>query len=173
MKYKVSTDFEGAGPPVWQWQDVLHMKPGDGFRDLVASRTDIPDGRYQLAVSVSEDEGRTFKRRRYIEREEKGVGRYHYPSVIQSRDGRVHVTYSYHVAGLPRAVPESAGMSSDRLDRIAPAFERFVTDGQLSGVITVVSGQTFREFLKERIFDPLGMSIPTSTSPTRSSTASP
>ena len=40
MKYKVSTDFEGAGPPVWQWQDVLHMKPGDGFHDLVASRTD-------------------------------------------------------------------------------------------------------------------------------------
>ena len=264
MKVKVSTDFEGAGPPVWQWQDVLHMKPGDGFADLVASRTDeyfrslgftgakdpaapeavrrwaahnleqaadkltrrigwftrahpvvlplpsggqrllvglysdgfsfasatysddgghswtmsepiigggniqptfalrrdgalvafmrdngpppkrahvaesndlgvswsiardhpdlvetgaglevltlasgrwivvhndIPDGRYQLAVSVSEDEGRTFKRRRYIEREEKGVGRYHYPSVIQSRDGRIHVTYSHHVAG--------------------------------------------------------------------------
>ena len=264
MKLKVSTDFEGAGPPVWQWQDVLHMKPGDDFADVVASRTDeyfrslgftgatdpeapeavrrwaahnleqaadkltrrigwftrahpvvlplpsggqrllvglysdgfsfasatysddgghswtmsepiigggniqptfalrrdgtlvaymrdngpppkrahvaesndlgvtwsiardhpdlvetgaglevlklasgrwivvhndIPDARHRLAVSVSEDEGRTFKRRRYIEREEKGVGRYHYPSVIQSRDGRIHVTYSYHVAG--------------------------------------------------------------------------
>ena len=264
MKVKVSTDFEGPGPPVWDWQDVLHMKPGDGFHDLVASKTDkyfrslgftgasdpaapessrawaarnleqaadkltrrigwftrahpvvlplpdggqrlllglysdgfsfaaatysddgghswtftepiigggsiqptfalrrdgtllafmrdngpppkrahvaeskdlgatwsiardhpdlvetgaglevlklasgrwiavhndIPDGRYRLAVSVSEDEGRTFKHGRYIEREEKGVGRYHYPSVIQSRDGRIHVTYSYHVAG--------------------------------------------------------------------------
>ncbi len=264
MKVKVSTDFEAAGPPVWQWQDVLHMKPGDGFAGLVASRTDeyfrslgftgatdaeapeavrrwaarnleqaadkltrrlgwftrahpvvlplpsggqrllvglysdgfsfasatysddgghswtmsepiigggniqptfalrrdgalvafmrdngpspkrahiaesndlgvtwsiardhpdlvetgaglevlklasgrwivvhndIPDGRYRLAVSVSEDEGRTFRRRLYIERQEKGVGRYHYPSVMQSRDGRIHVTYSYHVAG--------------------------------------------------------------------------
>lgn len=264
MKFKISTDFDGPGPPVWQWQDVLHMKPGEGFHDLVAERTDeyfrslgfadardpavpersrnwaarnleqaadkltrrigwftrahpvvlplpeggqrlllglysdgfsfasatysddgghtwtmsepiigggniqptfalrddgtlvaymrdngpppkrahvaesrdlgatwtiardhpdlvesgaglevlklesgrwivvhndIPDGRYQLAVSVSEDEGRTFRRRRYIEREEKDVGRYHYPSVIQARDGRIHVTYSYHVAG--------------------------------------------------------------------------
>ncbi|MCY3934213.1 MAG: serine hydrolase [Acidobacteria bacterium] len=42
-------------------------------------------------------------------------------------------------AGLPRVAPESAGMSSERLDRIRPAFERYVTDGKLSGVITVVA----------------------------------
>ncbi|MYF04348.1 MAG: beta-lactamase family protein [Holophagales bacterium] len=42
-------------------------------------------------------------------------------------------------AGLPRATPESAGMSSDRLDRIRPAFESYVTDGKLSGVITAVA----------------------------------
>ena len=42
-------------------------------------------------------------------------------------------------AGLPRAVPESAGMSSERLDRIGPAFERYSADGKLSGVITVVA----------------------------------
>ena len=42
-------------------------------------------------------------------------------------------------AGLPRATPESAGMSSERLDRIRPAFESYVTDGKLSGVVTVVA----------------------------------
>ena len=42
-------------------------------------------------------------------------------------------------AGLPRVTPESAGMSSERLDRIRPAFESYVTDGKLSGVITVVA----------------------------------
>lgn len=42
-------------------------------------------------------------------------------------------------AGLPRVTPESAGMSSERLDRIRPAFESYVTDGKLSGVVTVVS----------------------------------
>ncbi|MXX74293.1 MAG: beta-lactamase family protein [Holophagales bacterium] len=42
-------------------------------------------------------------------------------------------------AGLPRVAPEAAGMSSERLDRIRPAFESFVLDGKLSGVVTVVS----------------------------------
>ncbi len=42
-------------------------------------------------------------------------------------------------AGLPRATPESAGMSSERLDRIRPAFESYVTDGKLAGVVTVVT----------------------------------
>ncbi len=42
-------------------------------------------------------------------------------------------------AGLPRATPESAGMSSERLDRIRPAFESYVTEGKLSGVVTVVA----------------------------------
>ncbi len=42
-------------------------------------------------------------------------------------------------AGLPVATPESAGMSSERLDRIGPAFERYVADAKLSGVITVVA----------------------------------
>ena len=42
-------------------------------------------------------------------------------------------------AGLPRATPESAGMSSERLDRIRPAFENYVTDGKLSGVVTVIA----------------------------------
>ena len=42
-------------------------------------------------------------------------------------------------AGLPRVTPESAGMSSERLDRIRPAFESYVTEGKLSGVITVVA----------------------------------
>ena len=42
-------------------------------------------------------------------------------------------------AGLPRATPESAGMSSERLGRIRPAFESYVTEGKLSGVVTVVA----------------------------------
>ena len=42
-------------------------------------------------------------------------------------------------AGLPRVTPESVGMSSERLDRIRPAFESYVTEGKLSGVVTVVA----------------------------------
>lgn len=28
-KYRISSDFEGDGAPVWEWQEVLHVKPGD------------------------------------------------------------------------------------------------------------------------------------------------
>lgn len=29
LKYKLSSDYTNDGPPVWEWQDVLHVKPGD------------------------------------------------------------------------------------------------------------------------------------------------
>lgn len=28
LKYRISTDYEGEGAPVWSWQDVIHPKPG-------------------------------------------------------------------------------------------------------------------------------------------------
>ena len=42
-------------------------------------------------------------------------------------------------AGLPTAGPESAGMSSERLARIAPAVQAYVDDGRLAGVMTMVA----------------------------------
>lgn len=58
---------------------------------------DRVEGRYSLAVSLSEDEGRTWRWTRHLEREP--TGSYHYPAVIQSRDGKIHAVYSYFVAG--------------------------------------------------------------------------
>ncbi|MDB4583127.1 exo-alpha-sialidase [Draconibacterium sp.] len=29
LKYRISSDYEGNGAPVWEWQEVLHVKPGD------------------------------------------------------------------------------------------------------------------------------------------------
>ncbi|HNY85420.1 MAG TPA: exo-alpha-sialidase [Candidatus Hydrogenedentes bacterium] len=29
LKYRVSTDYTGDGPPIWQWQDVIHTRPRD------------------------------------------------------------------------------------------------------------------------------------------------
>lgn len=61
---------------------------------------DTEEGRHQLAVMISPDEGSTWPWRRYLERDEPGplAGRYHYPSAIQARDGRVHVAYSWHLS---------------------------------------------------------------------------
>jgi predicted neuraminidase len=28
-KYRISSDYEGKGSPIWEWQEVLHVKPGD------------------------------------------------------------------------------------------------------------------------------------------------
>jgi hypothetical protein len=58
---------------------------------------DTADGRNSLAVSISDDEGKTWKWRRHLEKHPQGS--YHYPSVIQGRDGTIHAVYSYFVAG--------------------------------------------------------------------------
>ena len=58
---------------------------------------DTTSGRSSLAVSVSDDEGQTWKWTRHLEKHDKGS--YHYPAVIQGRDGTIHTVYSYFVAG--------------------------------------------------------------------------
>ncbi len=58
---------------------------------------DTTSGRKSLAVSLSADEGRTWNRTRHLERALEGS--FHYPAVIQARDGTIHAVYSYFVAG--------------------------------------------------------------------------
>lgn len=60
---------------------------------------DAEQGRQSLAVWLSDDEGRTWKWKRRLEDDPPGPesGRYHYPSVIQARDGTLHASYSYHL----------------------------------------------------------------------------
>jgi predicted neuraminidase len=69
---------------------------------------DTESGRYRLAVQISDDEGRSWKWKRYLERDEPGpeAGSYHYPSIIQARDLTLHASYSYHLGrrGLPKDV---------------------------------------------------------------------
>jgi predicted neuraminidase len=57
---------------------------------------DSTSGRNSLAVSISHDEGRTWSLTRHLESEPSGS--FHYPAVIQARDGTIHVVYSYFVA---------------------------------------------------------------------------
>jgi len=58
---------------------------------------DTFDERNKLAVSISEDEGKTWKWTRHLENQKKGS--YHYPAVIQGKDGTIHAVYSYFVEG--------------------------------------------------------------------------
>jgi len=61
---------------------------------------DTERGRHSLAVQISDDEGRTWKWKRHLEFDEPGpeAGSFHYPSIIQAKDGTLHASYSYHLA---------------------------------------------------------------------------
>lgn len=57
---------------------------------------DTTEGRQSLAVSISEDEGKTWPHTRHLEKQP--AGSFHYPAMIQAKDGQIHAVYSYFVA---------------------------------------------------------------------------
>jgi predicted neuraminidase len=65
--------------------------------DWILVHNDIENGRYSLAVSLSEDEGETWPWTRHLERRGPAEGSFSYPSVIQAKDGSIHISYSFHV----------------------------------------------------------------------------
>jgi hypothetical protein len=80
------------------------LNPGSGLDGVrlanghwVLVYNDTVTGRNSLAVSLSDDEGQTWKWTRHLEKHPQGS--FHYPAVIQARDGTIHAIYSYFVAG--------------------------------------------------------------------------
>ncbi|MEX2286980.1 MAG: exo-alpha-sialidase [Planctomycetaceae bacterium] len=57
---------------------------------------DSASSRASLSAAVSDDEGRTWKSKRFLEKH--AEGRYHYPAVIQGSDGTIHLIYSCFIA---------------------------------------------------------------------------
>ncbi len=80
--------------------EVLHLDNGH----WVLMYNNTTDGRHNLRLSVSDDEGKTWKWHRNLENVEPGKGSFSYPSMIQSKDGRIHVTYSYHMPGGKKSI---------------------------------------------------------------------
>jgi predicted neuraminidase len=58
---------------------------------------DTTEGRSQLALMVSDDEGASWKLAKYLEKATGGS--YHYPAIIQDGEGAIHAIYSYFVEG--------------------------------------------------------------------------
>ena len=81
--------------------EVLRARERQLDDHLQRSRT--RPGRYSLAVSISEDEGATWRWTRHLEREPQTSdalsrqGQYHDPSITQARDGTLHATYSHFI----------------------------------------------------------------------------
>src|SRR4029453_14146962 len=91
--------------------EVLALK--DGKWALIYN--DLERGRPRLAVSLSEDEGRTWRWTRHLERDADSsdplqLGQYHYPSIMQAADGTLHATYSFFAA--------AAGVTPDAEQRL-------------------------------------------------------
>ena len=73
--------------------DALRLS--DGHWLLIYN--DTTSGRKSLAVSLSDDEGKSWKWTRHLENQ--SGGSFHYPAIIQARDGTVHAVFSYFVGG--------------------------------------------------------------------------
>ncbi|MCG3162747.1 MAG: hypothetical protein JMDDDDMK_04077 [Acidobacteria bacterium] len=75
--------------------EVISLR--NGHWALISNDTER--GRNSLAVAISDDEGKTWKWKRRLEYDPPGpeAGSYHYPSIIQARDGTLHASYSYHL----------------------------------------------------------------------------
>lgn len=85
------------------WGEVSSIElpnPGSGIDGVVLENgdwaliyNDLKLGRNHLAVSISGDDGATWKATRHLEKKESGS--YHYPAIIQGSDGVIHAIYSY------------------------------------------------------------------------------
>jgi predicted neuraminidase len=95
---------------------------------LVYNDTEL--GRHSLAVALSDDEGRTWKWKRHLEYDAPGpdAGKFHYPSIIQSRDGTLHASYSHHV-GENTAPKDAEGKPRSKSIKHAHFNEEWVMEG--------------------------------------------
>ena len=82
------------------------FKLRNGHWALISNDTER--GRHSLAVQISDDEGRTWKWKRHLELDTPGdhAGSYHYPSIMQSKDGSLHASYSFFIN--ERELPKDA-----------------------------------------------------------------
>ncbi len=75
--------------------EVIALRNGD----WIMVYNDLEAKRYSLVAAISDDEGKSWKWRRHLDGDPSIVvtNEYHYPSVMQAKDGTIHVTYSYFV----------------------------------------------------------------------------
>ena len=99
IRQSTSTDDGMTWSPV---VDSILPNPGAGIEAIRLENghwamvyNDTVKERNSLALSISDDEGTTWKWTRHIEKGPQGEGSFHYPSLIQTKDGMMHVTYTH------------------------------------------------------------------------------
>lgn len=71
--------------------EVIALK--DGRWVMAYNDSERLDDRSQLILALSDDEGATWRWKRAVE--SRPGGRFHYPSMLQTRDGRLQLTYTF------------------------------------------------------------------------------
>lgn len=87
--WTVGTDMDFPNPGA----SVSACDMGGGRWVLVYN--DAEEGRHNLAIALSEDEGRSWPYRHKLENSEDGSQSFAYPTVMKGSDGDVHLSYSY------------------------------------------------------------------------------
>jgi predicted neuraminidase len=95
-------------------RDTGFANSGTGLEAIVLKdgrwlmvNNDTETGRYRLTLSLSDDEGRTWKWSRAVEHDTRAErpASFHYPSLCQARDGSLLLSYSYFLNHLPEGQP--------------------------------------------------------------------
>lgn len=106
---RVLTSESSDGGRTWNSVvDTAIPNPGAGLEVLglvsgswVLINNDTEQGRHRLTVSLSDDEGQTWKWSRALESDDPGpeATTASYPSIAQGRDGRLHASYTFTLKG--------------------------------------------------------------------------
>ena len=88
-----SADRDTAIPNPGSGAEIIALK--NGHWALIYNDTEF--SRNSLAVSISTDEGQTWRWTRHLEFDPPGreAGAFHYPSIIQARDGSTEQVLAY------------------------------------------------------------------------------
>jgi predicted neuraminidase len=86
-----STVIDSELPNPGSGAEIISLRNGNWL--LISNDTE--QGRHSLAVQISDDEGKSWKWKRNLEHMGRGEGEFHYPSIMQARDGSLHASYSY------------------------------------------------------------------------------
>ncbi|MDZ7262479.1 MAG: exo-alpha-sialidase [candidate division KSB1 bacterium] len=95
--WKSSSEDNGR---TWSKPELTNIKNPNSACDLVRLKNghlvlvfnDSQENRNKLAVALSEDEGQTWRYKKYLEN---APFEFSYPAIIQTQDGLIHVTYTY------------------------------------------------------------------------------
>lgn len=97
--YATDSDIPNSGTGL----EAIMLKDG---RWLMINN-DTEKGRHSLALTISDDEGKTWKWKRHIELDTRAerAGSFHYPSITQAPDGTIHASYSVFLNHVPEGQP--------------------------------------------------------------------